>query len=72
MSYLARWECEDRDCRRLLGEVDRGRLRLARSVETVYATRDGCVVLCPGCEKPRIWHWDSPQQPDGASSVMVR
>lgn len=55
MSRLARWECEG--CRRLLAEIECGRLRLARAVEVVYALPDGCAVLCPSCNAPRIWKW---------------
>lgn len=58
MRRPARWECES--CHRLLAEVEDGRLRIARAVEVIYPTREGCVVLCPSCESPRIWHWDIP------------
>lgn len=51
----ARWECER--CRRLLAEVECGRLRIARAVEVVYAVQDGAAVVCPGCDEPRIWKW---------------
>jgi hypothetical protein len=40
-----------------LGEIEGGRLRLARAVEVVYAVQDGCMVSCPGCEQPRLWRW---------------
>ena len=49
----ARWECLV--CSRLLGEIEHGRLRLARSVETVYVVPGGVAVCCPGCESPRVW-----------------
>jgi hypothetical protein len=55
VSRPARWECED--CRRLLGEIEDGRLRIARSVEVVYAADGGVAVVCPGCEEPRVWRW---------------
>lgn len=53
MSRPARWECPV--CRRLLGEIEAGRLRLTRSVETVYVVPGGVAVSCPGCESPRVW-----------------
>ncbi len=70
MSRPARWECEN--CRRLLAEVEHGRLRIARSVEIVYSTREGCAVVCPGCEMPRIWQWDHPDNRGIAPSALMR
>jgi hypothetical protein len=55
VSRPARWECEA--CRRLLAEIECGRLRIARAVEVVYAVEDGCCVVCPACDQPRIWRW---------------
>ncbi len=55
--WSARWECEQ--CRRLLGDIDHGRLRLARSVEVVYVVPGGVAVCCPSCDEPRIWR-DAP------------
>jgi hypothetical protein len=57
MPRPARWECESEGCRRLLGEIEGGRLRIARSVEVVYAVDHGIAVVCPGCEQPRTWRW---------------
>lgn len=58
MSRPARWECLS--CRRLLGDIDQGRLRLARSVETVYVVPGGVAVACPQCTQPRVWYDDQP------------
>lgn len=60
MSRPARWECES--CRRLLAEIECGRLRIARAVEVIYAVEDGCAVSCPSCGEPRIWEWDKPEK----------
>lgn len=53
MSRPARWECSA--CQRLLGEIECGRLRIARAVEVIYATSRGIAVCCPACESPREW-----------------
>jgi len=58
VSRPARWECEG--CRRLLAEIEQGRLRIARAVEVVYAIEAGCAVCCPGCGEPRVWRWEQP------------
>jgi hypothetical protein len=55
VSRPARWECEG--CRRLLAEIECGRLRIARAVEVIYAVESGCALICPGCEQPRVWQW---------------
>ena len=61
MSRPARWECEGEGCRRLLAEIDAGRLRIARAVEVIYAVESGCAVVCPACDEPRIWRWERPE-----------
>ena len=60
MSRPSRWECESPDCRRLLAEIEGGRLRIARAVEIVYAAEHGLAVCCPSCDEPRVWTWTAP------------
>jgi hypothetical protein len=58
MRRPARWECDH--CRRLIGEIEDGVLRLARAVETAYVVSGGLAIACPGCERPRVWYWEAP------------
>lgn len=70
MSRPARWECET--CRRLLAEIEDGRLRIARAVEVVYAADHALAVVCPGCDQPRLWWWDRPEEHPLALSSRTR
>lgn len=66
----ARWECES--CRRLLAEIEGGRLRIARAVEVIYAVERGCAVVCPGCDQPRLWQWERPESMGIAFTSAMR
>lgn len=70
MSRPARWECES--CRKLLAEIEQGRLRIARSVEVVYAVPEGAAVSCPSCGEPRIWKWEYPESGGIAQMTAMR